>query len=208
VQAPPFPPRDFCFAGRVVKPKSRFLRIRDFVCSLHPPPAKRRKNKERIQNADRRSTTSATAVAARAVQGRARLSASCRGSRQGDSWSPRLCIRPCFGRQSGAFSPVRPPQPGAETSRFSAGVTRAGKTNERNRLRTVSTSHTGHSAGTMMPDAARERVVSPPAGTALAPLSALPSAEGVLHRARFSGIWYLNRGQLSRIKAQFFGSKT
>jgi len=32
-----------------------------------------------------------------------------------------------------------------------------------------STSRAGHSAGRLMPDAARERIASPPAGTALAP---------------------------------------
>jgi len=45
--------------------------------------------------------------------GRARLSAFHCGSRQGDSWSPRLSVRPCFPRRSGAFGPVRPLQPGS-----------------------------------------------------------------------------------------------
>src|SRR6185437_491791 len=45
--------------------------------------------------------------------GRARLSAFHCGSRQGDSWSPRLSVRPCFPGQSGAFGPVRPLQPGS-----------------------------------------------------------------------------------------------
>ena len=45
--------------------------------------------------------------------GRARLSAFHCGSRQGDSWSPRLSVRPCFPGQSGAFDPVRPLQPGS-----------------------------------------------------------------------------------------------
>ena len=45
--------------------------------------------------------------------GRARLSAFHCSSRQGDSWSPRLSVRPCFPGQSGAFDPVRPLQPGS-----------------------------------------------------------------------------------------------
>ena len=45
--------------------------------------------------------------------GRARLSAFHCGSRQGDSWSPRLSVRPCFPGPSGAFDPVRPLQPGS-----------------------------------------------------------------------------------------------
>src|SRR6185437_11955793 len=44
--------------------------------------------------------------------GRARLSAFHCGSCRGDSWSPRLSVRPCFPGQSGAFGPVRPLQPG------------------------------------------------------------------------------------------------
>ena len=41
--------------------------------------------------------------------------------------------------------------------------------------RTASTSRAGHSAGRMMPDAARERVTNPPAGTALAPFQGVSS---------------------------------
>jgi hypothetical protein len=76
------------------------------------------------------------------------------------------------------------PYRGAETLRFSAGITRAGKTKERHCLRTASTSHTGPSAGTMMPDAARERVTSPPAGTALAPSQGVSSRRTSLRKAR------------------------
>jgi hypothetical protein len=52
-------------------------------------------------------------------------------------------------------------------------------------LRTASTSHTGPSAGTMMPDAARERVTNPPAGTALAPSQGVSSRRTSLRKARW-----------------------
>ena len=48
------------------------------------------------------------------------------------------------------------------------------------------TSQTGRSAGRMMPKAARERTANPPAGTALAPPSGVPSAEGVPYTERNS----------------------
>ena len=70
-------------------------------------------NKKRKQNADRRGVSLLHLAAKRAPwPGRARLSAFHCGSRQGDSWSPRLSVRPCFPGQSGAFGPIRPPQPG------------------------------------------------------------------------------------------------
>jgi hypothetical protein len=47
---------------------------------------------------------------------------------------------------AGALDPVRPPRPGAKTSRFSAGVTRAAPVPIQR-----STSHAGHSAGRTMP---------------------------------------------------------
>jgi hypothetical protein len=137
--------------------------------------------------AERRETHCLTRAAQRGARSteRARLSASHCGSRQGDSWSPRLCIRPCFGRQSGAFSPVRPFQPGSgDLAPFHGHYPR--RKNERNCLRTASTSHTGPSAGTMMPDAARERVTSPPAGTALAPSQGVSSRRTSLRKARWS----------------------
>jgi hypothetical protein len=179
----PFSLRDFCFAVRVEKPGLRFPPIRSVVCFASPLPAKRRARKE----AERRQTRNQLLhlPAQRALCGRARLSAFHRGSCQGDSWSPRLSVRPCFGRQSGAFDPVRPLQPGSGDLALFHGRYPRRKNERRNCPRTVSTSHAGHSAGGLMPDAARDRVVSPPAGTALAPLSVLPSAEGVLHRARF-----------------------
>jgi hypothetical protein len=43
------------------------------------------------------------------------------------------------------------------------------------------TSHPGPSAGGMMPDAARERVAKPPAGTAPAPWSGLPAGPCPIH---------------------------
>ncbi len=53
-------------------------------------------------------------------------------------------------------------------------------------LRTASSSRTGHSAGRMMPDAARERVTNPPAGTALAPSQGVSSRRASLRKARWS----------------------
>ena len=70
----------------------------------------------------------------------------------------------------------------AETLRFAMGVTRAGKTNYC--PRTASTSHAGRCAGRMMPDAARERVTNPPAGTALAPSQGVSSRRTSLRKAR------------------------
>ena len=144
-----------------------------------------REEQERRQNADRRVTNCCTCrrsarfagalACRRSTAALARETAGPQGSASGHASgdSPGRSI--LYGR----------PNRGAEILRFSTGITRAGKTNETNCPRTVSTSHAGRSAGGLMPDAARDRVVSPPAGTALAPLSVLPSAEGVLHRARF-----------------------
>ncbi len=71
-----------------------------------------RKKRTRKQNADRRVSNCCTCRRSAHPAGRARLSAFHCGSRQGDSWSPRLGVRPCFPGRSGAFDPVRPPQPG------------------------------------------------------------------------------------------------
>jgi len=56
------------------------------------------------------------------------------------------------------------PNRGAETLRGCTGVTRP-----RLSQSSESTSRAGHSAGRLMPGTARERIVTPPAGTALAP---------------------------------------
>ena len=52
--------------------------------------------------------------------------------------------------------------------------------------RTVSTSRAGHNAGRLMPDAARERVTNPPAGTALAPSQGVSPRRTSLRKARWS----------------------
>ena len=78
------------------------------------------------------------------------------------------------------------PPTGARIVRTSTGVTRAGKTNETNYPRIVSISHAGHCAGRLMPDAARERVTNPPAGTALAPSQGVSSRRTSLRKARSS----------------------
>jgi hypothetical protein len=170
-------------------PAPRFFESRRELKSLDPvshrseccllPFATELERKKRRQNADRRGIKSCTCRRSARPPGRARLSASCRGSRQGDSWSPRLSVRPCFQGQSGALDPMDR-QPGRRSC-ASPRVLPAPENQTKACPHPVSTSHAGHNAGRLMPDAARERVVSPPAGTALAPLSGLPSAEGVLH---------------------------
>jgi hypothetical protein len=79
--------------------------------------------------------------------GRARLSAFHCGSRQGDGWSPRLSVRPCFPGQSGAFGPQRPPQPGGGDLALCHG-----RYPRRNNPSAVSTSHAGRRAGRMIPE--------------------------------------------------------
>jgi len=174
----------FVSRSELKKPASRFSPIGTLFASLRH--CQQREEQKRRQNADRRVTNCCTCrrsarfagalACRRSTAALARETAGPQGSASGHASgdSPGRSI--LYGR----------PNRGAETLRFSAGVTRAGKTTN-DYPRTVSTSHAGHSAGRLMPDAARERVVSPPAGTALAPLSVLPSAEGVLHRARFDG---------------------
>ena len=76
------------------------------------------------------------------------------------------------------------PPTGARIVRISTGVTRAGKLKQL--PRTVSTSRTGHDTGRLMPDAARERVTNPPAGTALAPSQGVSSRRTSLRKARWS----------------------
>ena len=138
------------------------------------------------KEAERRQTcflTSASCDAARIRNGRARLSAFHHGS-------DRRGSRP-FGATPGQVSwdaAGRPalygrPNRGAQASRSSTGVTRARLSQSRE-----STSRTGRSAGQhdarSCPGA---DCIGPRAGTALAPPSGVPSAEGVLHRARFYG---------------------
>ena len=83
------------------------------------------------------------------------------------------------GEQSGAFSPVRPLQPGSgDLALFHGHYPR------RTDRPTASTSHAGRCAGRMMPDAARERVTNPPAGTALAPSQGVSSRRTSLRKAR------------------------
>ena len=61
-----------------------------------------------------------------------------------------------------------------------------GRYPRRTNPRTVSTSRTGHDTGRLMPDAARERVTNPPAGTALAPSQGVSSRRTSLRKARSS----------------------
>ena len=94
------------------------------------------------------------------------------------------------GEQSGAFSPVRPLQPGSgDLALFH------GRYPRRTVRPTASTSRAGPIAGRMMPNAARERVTSPPAGTALAPSQGVSSRRTSLRKA--------NRFLLGRRVARF-----
>jgi len=138
----------------------------DFT-SFHPGYA----GKKRKRNAGRRSV-SCPARKRRAVRaterrlappsacGRARLPAFHHGSRQRDYSSLRLSFGPGF--------------PGR-------GAKRCGRARQRRSQFQRSTSRAGPSAGRHDARAARERIVTPPAGTALAPHPGVPSAEGVLH---------------------------
>ena len=70
-------------------------------------------------------------------------------------------------------------------------------------LRTASTSRAGRCAGRMMPDAARERVTSPPAGTALAPSQGVSSRRTSLRKARW-GLLVRRAGWIQEIPAGRF----
>ena len=85
--------------------------------------------RKRKQNAERRVVTAAPAGCGARPAGRARLPAFHCGSRQGDSWSPRLSVRPRFWGGPERSVLYGRPNRGAETLRLSTGVTRAGKPN-------------------------------------------------------------------------------
>ena len=116
--------------------------------------------------------------------GAARLSASHCGSGQGDSWSPRPGTRPCF---RGAVRSVRSCTAAPTGRRRPHAFPRVLPAPEKRTYcpRTASTSHAGRCAGRMMPDAARERVTNPPAGTALAPFQGVSSRRTSLRKARW-----------------------
>ena len=78
------------------------------------------------------------------------------------------------------------PPTGARIVRMLHGCYPRRKNQRNNCPRTVSTSRTGHDAGRLMPDAARERVTNPPAGTALAPSQGVSSRRTSLRKARKS----------------------
>ena len=128
--------------------------------------------------------------------GRARLSAFHCGSRQGDSWSPRLSVRPCFRDSPERSVLYGRSNRGAETLRVSTGVTRAETDTNPS---AVSTSHAGHCAGRLMPDAARVqrgRTLCPRAPDPLPP--ALRHPAGVLYEERDKAAYIPCRGTLSR----------
>ena len=99
--------------------------------------------------------------------GCARLSAFHRGSCPRDFRRQRLSVRPGFrGRGKSARSYALAPTGGRRPCAVKTGVTRPHLSQSSD-----STSRAGRSAGRLMPDAARERIAKPPAGTALAPQS-------------------------------------
>ena len=151
-------------AIRTIAPRSkiasRLSRRWDRVSARSCPTNKRKRNAGR-----RISPSSAPYGRGSRSAERARLSAFHHGSRQRDFRRLRLSFRPGFlGRGKSARSLKARPNRGAETLRIFSGrypplpvpVQR-------------STSRAGHSAGRLMPEAARERLAKPPAGTALAP---------------------------------------
>ena len=114
----------------------------------------------------------------------ARLSAFHRGSCLGDSRRQRLSARPGFlGRGESARSGTLAPTGGRRPCAVKTGVTRP-----RLSQSSDSTSRAGRSAGRVMPDAARERVAKPPAGTALAPRSGNACRAASERWARFDSL--------------------
>jgi len=91
--------------------KPRFSKPRGLRCAQ--PTLRNARTKKEIERRQTRVSLLHLPAKRAPWPGRARLSAFHCGSRQGDSWSPRLSVRPCFPGQSGAFGPVRPLQPGS-----------------------------------------------------------------------------------------------
>ena len=90
---------------------NRFLKTAGLRCA--PPTLRNARTKKEAERRQTRVSLLHLPAKRAPWPGRARLSAFHCGSRQGDSWSPRLSVRPCFPGQSGAFGPVRPLQPGS-----------------------------------------------------------------------------------------------
>ncbi len=180
-QALPFSRRDFCSRARVFHPTmfSNAFPLAPFLPCAHP--GRKQKGK---RNAERRVVKPALAARGALCGARSPLGVPLR------LWPGRQLV-PKARHQ--AMLPRSSPERSilygrlnreAETLRLSTGITRAGKTNDC--PRTASTSHAGRCAGRMMPDAARERVTSPPAGTALAPSQGVSSRRTSLRKARWS----------------------
>ena len=91
--------------------KTAFSKSRGLRCAQ--PTLRNARTKKEIERRQTRVSLLHLPAKRAPWPGRARLSAFHCGSRQGDSWSPRLSVRPCFPGQSGAFDPVRPLQPGS-----------------------------------------------------------------------------------------------
>jgi hypothetical protein len=154
--------------GRCIKigsfePSSRCLR----PCGPRNDGQARKKGK---RNAEKRDATSAPQWRGSAPAGAPASRRSTAALAQGTVHPQGAVSGHASWDAAGAFDPDGRPNRGAETSRFSTGVTRAGKTKPVPVQR--STSRAGHSAGGMMPKPpGNGSDEPPPAGTALAPAS-------------------------------------
>jgi hypothetical protein len=167
-----------CAYARFAKPSLRGAKRRSNPGPRHCTGllrfARNDENK-RKRNADRRMVSSCRAADTAAHPARcAHLSAFHRGSCQREISSPRLCFRPCFLGRGGAptcDSPFR----GQHRTQFVRVLpaTDLSQSSEAPRAPV-------RSAGRLMPEAARERIAIPPAGTALAPIPRLASEAGPL----------------------------
>ena len=120
----------------------------------------------------------------RPLRGRSPLGVPLRLSPEGQLVPKALHQAMLRGTVRSARSCMDRPNRGRRTVRMLHGCYPRRKTNDC--PRTVSTSRTGHDAGRLMPDAARERVTNPPAGTALAPSQGVSSRRTSLRKARWS----------------------
>ena len=182
-QASPFSRRDFCSRA---SPLSHHVANGFPACAISwvslCPPRPQTKGK---RNAERRVVTT------RALRARGALLRSALASRRPTAALARETAGPqgsAPGHASGD-SPERSilwtANRGEDRAHLHGSYPR--RKNQRNHCpRTVSTSRAGHDAGRLMPDAARERVTNPPAGTALAPSQGVSSRRTSFRKARWS----------------------
>ncbi len=123
---------------------------------------KERKRKKGSRTPKGANAATALARCGARPAGRARLPAFHCGSCQGDSWSPRLSVRPCFLRLGRSIRSCTAAPTGGRRPRASPRALPAPSC-----LRPASTSRAGHNAGRMMPEPPGSKGDEPlPAGTA------------------------------------------